>query len=87
MAEEKKKPENLAELIASITGRERTPCERVCSLAKELDRYYDIMSAKKQSLENTEDPDETAFLKDSLATLEAQKKLLVKRIKQLLDSL
>lgn len=87
MAEEKKKPESLAEFIASITGRELTPCERVCSLAKELDRCYDIMSAKKRNLEDTKDADEKAFLKESLAALESQKKLLVKRIKQLLDSL
>lgn len=87
MEKENKKPGTLAEFIASISGRELTPCERVCSLAKELDRYYDIMSAKKRDLEDATDTDEKAFLKESLATLEGQKELLVKRIKQLLDSL
>lgn len=90
MAEEKKKPESesgLAGLIGALTApdKEPTPSERIMDLARERDRYYDMVVAKKKELEETEDVDEKAFLEESIATLETQKKLLAKRIKQLLD--
>ena len=44
-----------------------------------------MVVSKKKELEETKDADEKAFLKDSIASLETQKKLLAKRIKQLLD--
>lgn len=88
MAEEKKKPESgLAGLIEALTApdREPTPSERIMLLARERDKYYDMVVAKKKELEGTKDADDKAFLKESIATLETQKKLLAKRIKQLLD--
>lgn len=88
MAEEKKKPESgLAGLIEALKApdREPTPSERIMLLARERDKYYDLVVAKRKELEGTKDADEKAFLKESIATLETQKKLLAKRIKQLLD--
>lgn len=88
MAEEKKKQESgLAELIEALKApdREPTPSERIMLLARERDRYYDLVVAKKKELEETKNADEKAFLKESIASLETQKKLLAKRIKQLLD--
>lgn len=88
MAEEKKKQESgLAGLIEALKApdREPTPSERIMLLARERDKYYDLVVAKKKELEETKDADEKAFLKESIATLETQKKLLAKRIKQLLD--
>ena len=88
MAEEKKKPESgLAGLLEALKAldREPTPSERIMLLARERDRYYDMVVAKKKELKETKDTDELAFLAESIAALEAQKKLLAKRIKQLLD--
>lgn len=88
MAEEKKKPESgLAGLLEALGApdREPTPSERIMLLARERDRYYDLVVAKRKELEGTKDADDKAFLKESIATLETQKKLLAKRIKQLLD--
>lgn len=90
MAEEKKKPESesgLAGLIGALNApdKEPTPSERIMDLAREHYRCYDMVVAKKKELEETEDVDEKAFLEESIATLETQKKLLAKRIKQLLD--
>ena len=88
MAEEKKKQESgLAELIEALKtpDREPTKSERIMLLAQERDKYYDMVVSKKKELEETKDTDEKAFLKDSIASLETQKKLLAKRIKQLLD--
>lgn len=88
MAEEKKKPESgLAGLIEALKApdKEPTPSERIMDLARERDRYYDMVVAKKKELEETMDVDEQAVLKESIAALEGLKKLLAKRIKQLLD--
>ena len=88
MADEKKKQESgLAGLIEALTAtdREPTPSERIMLIARERDKYYDLVEDKKKALENTKDADEKAFLKESIAALEGQKKLLAKRIKQLLD--
>lgn len=88
MAEEKKKPESgLAGLIEALKAldREPTPSERIMLLARERDKYYDMVVAKKTELEETKDADEKAVLEESIAALEGLKKLLAKRIKQLLD--
>lgn len=88
MAEEKKKQESgLVGLIEALRApdREPTKSERIMLLAQERDKYYDMVVSKKKELEETKDTDEKAFLKDSIASLETQKKLLAKRIKQLLD--
>ena len=88
MAEEKKKQESgLVGLIEALKApdREPTKSERIMLLARERDKYYDMVVSKKKELEETKDADEKAFLKDSIASLETQKKLLAKRIKQLLD--
>lgn len=88
MAVEKKKPESgLAGLLEALKApdREPTPSERIMLLARERDRYYDMVVAKKKELEETKDADEKAVLKESIAALEGLKKLLAKRIKQLLD--
>lgn len=88
MAEEKKKQESgLAGLLEALKtpDREPTPSERIMLLARERDKYYDLVVAKRKELEGTKDADDKAFLKESIATLETQKKLLAKRIKQLLD--
>lgn len=89
MAEEKKKPESglagLLEAALKAPDREPTPSERIMLLARERDRYYDLVVAKKKELEETKDADDKAVLKESIAALEGLKKLLVKRIKQLLD--
>lgn len=88
MAEEKKKPESgFAGLLEALKApdREPTPSERIMLIARERDRYYDMVVAKKKELEETKDADELAFLEENIAALEGLKKLLAKRIKQLLD--
>ena len=88
MAEEKKKQESgLVGLIEALKtpDREPTPSERILHIAQERDKYYDMVVAKKKELEVTKDTDEKAVLKESIAALEGLKKLLAKRIKQLLD--
>lgn len=88
MAEEKKKQESgLVGLLEALKApdREPTPSERIMHIARERDKYYDMVVAKKKELEETKNADEKAFLKESIAMLETQKKLLAKRIKQLLD--
>ena len=88
MAEEKKKQESgFAGFLEALkaTDREPTKSERILLIARERDKYYDLVEDKKKALENTKDADEKAFLKESIKALEEQKKLLAKRIKQLLD--
>jgi len=76
------------EFLKIISSREKTPSEKIVSLAKERDRVYDAIKFKTIDLEKAKsdnEKDEVEFIEKSIAALKEQKDVLTKRIKTLLD--
>lgn len=76
------------EFLKIISSREKTPSEKIVSLAKERDCVYDAIRFKTIDLEKAKsdnEKDEVEFIEKSIAALKEQKDVLTKRIKTLLD--
>lgn len=76
------------EFLKIISSREKTPSEKIVSLANERDRVYDAIKFKTKDLEKAKsenEKDEVEFIEKSIAALKEQKDVLTKRIKTLLD--
>lgn len=76
------------DFLKIIASREKTPSEKIVTLAKDRDRVYDAIKCKTLDLDkakNDNEKDEVEFIEKSIAALKEQKDVLTKRIKTLLD--